>query len=68
MEITQSEQENENKIFKNEDSTKDCWDNIKCTDLHFIGIWEGTERKKGAESTFEEIMAENFFNQGKKTL
>ena len=30
-----------------------------------IGIPEGKERKKGTESLFEEIMAENFPNLGK---
>ena len=33
MEITQSEQQKE----KNENSLRDFWDNIKCTNIHIIG-------------------------------
>ena len=51
---------------KNEDSLRDLWDNIKHTNIHIIGIPEGEEREKGAEKIFEEIIAENFSNLGKK--
>ena len=45
MEITQSEQQKEKQILKNENSLRDIWDNIKCTNLHIIGVPEGEERK-----------------------
>ena len=45
---------------KNEDSLRDLWDNIKCTNIHITGVSEGEEREKGPEKIFEEIIAENF--------
>ena len=44
----------------------DLWDNIKCTNIHIIGVTGREERNKGAEKTFEEIIAENFPNMGKE--
>lgn len=34
--------------------------------LHIIGVPEGEEREKGAESLFEKIMAKKFPNLGKR--
>ena len=51
---------------RNEDSLKDLWDNIKCTNIRIIGVPEGEEREKGLEKIFEEIIVENFPNMGKK--
>ena len=42
---------------------KNLWDNVKCTNIHIIGVPEGEE--KGAENLFEEITAESFPNLGK---
>ena len=50
---------------RNEDSLRDLWDNIKCTNISIIGITE-EEREKGPEKIFEEIIAENFPNMGKQ--
>ena len=47
-------------------SLREFWDNVKCTNIHIIGIPEGEEREKGTEKTFQEIIAENFPNMGKK--
>ena len=52
VEITASEQNIEKKIFFNEDSLIDLWDNIKCTNIHIIGVPE-EERKKRPEEIFE---------------
>ena len=30
---------------ESEDSLRDLWDNIKCTNIHIIGVPEGEERK-----------------------
>ena len=40
---------------------------MKCIDIHMIRVLEG-EREKGSDKTFEEIIAENFFNMGKETV
>ena len=67
MEITQSEQQTERKVKKNESNIWGLWDNTKCANLHVTGVPEGEERGKGIQSVFEEIMAENFPNLKKKT-
>ena len=43
----------------------DLWDNIKCTNMCFIGI---PKRKKGPEKIFEETVAVNIPNLGKETI
>ena len=50
-----------------ENSLRDLWDNVKCTNIRIIGVWE-EEGEKGPEKIFEEITAENFSNMGKKTV
>ena len=65
MEITAAEQNKEKRMKRNEDSLRDLWDNIKCTNIHIIGVPEGEERERGPEKIFEEIIVENFPNMGK---
>ena len=68
MEIT-SEEHNKVKIIKRaEDSLRDHWDHIKCTNIRIIGVPEEEEKKKGYEKIFEEIMAENFPNMEKEIV
>ena len=50
-----------------EDSIKNLWDNIKCTNIRIIGVPE-EEEKKGTEKIFEEIIVENFPNMGKEIV
>ena len=50
-----------------EDSLRDLWDNIKCTNIRIIGVPE-EEEKKGTEKIFEEIIVENFPNMGKEIV
>ena len=50
----------------NEDTPRDLWDNIKCTNIRIIGVPEEEEEKKGTEKIFEEIIVENFPNMGKE--
>ena len=50
---------------RNEDSLRDLWDNIKCTNICIIGVPE-EEREKGPKKIFEEIIVENFPNMGKE--
>ena len=49
-----------------QDSLRDCWDNIKCTNIPIIGDPEEEEKKKGTEKIFEDIIVENFPNMGKE--
>ena len=67
MEITQSEQQKGKQIFKNENSLRDLWDNIKHNNIHIIGVPEGEEREKRVENVFDEITAENLPNLTKDT-
>ena len=46
---------------RTEESLRDFWDPIKCTNIQIIGVPE-EEKKKGYEKTFEEIIVENFPN------
>ena len=66
VEFTAVEQKKEKRIKRNEDSLRDIWDNIKCTNIHIIGIPEREEREKGPEKIFEDIIVKNFPNMGKE--
>ena len=46
MEITQWEQQKEKQIFKSENTLRDLWNNIKCTNVQIIGVPEGGERRR----------------------
>ena len=48
-----------------EDSLRDFWDNIKCTNIQLIRVPE-EEKKKGTEKIFDEIIVENFPNMERK--
>ena len=60
VEITSEEQNKVKRIKRAEDSFRDLWDHIKCTNIRIIGIPEEEEKKKGYEKIFEEIIVENF--------
>ena len=53
---------------RTEDSLRDLWENIKCTNIRIIGVPEEEEKKKGTEKIFEEIIVENFPNMGKELV
>ena len=42
-------------------------DSLRRKILHLVGVPEGTERDRGPESVFEQIIAENFPNLGRET-
>ena len=65
-EFTAAEQNKEKRMKRNEDSLRDLWDNIKCTNIRITGVPEGEEREKGPEKIFEEIIVKNFPNMGKE--
>ena len=68
VEITAAEQNIEKRMKRNEDSQRDLWDNIKCTNIHILAVPEGEEREKGLEKIFNEIIAENFPSMGKEIV
>ena len=53
---------------RTEDSLRDLWDNIKCTNIRILGAPEEEEKKKGHEKNFEEIIVENFPNMEKEIV
>ena len=53
---------------RSEDSLRDLWDNIKCTNIQIIGVPEEEEKKKGYLKFFEEIIVENFPNMEKEIV
>ena len=55
VEITTVEQNKAKRMTRIEDSLRDLWDNIKCTNIPIIGVPEEEEKKKGTEKIFEEI-------------
>ena len=52
---------------RTEDSLRDLWDNIKCTNIQAIGVPE-EEKKKGYKKVFEEMIIENFPNMEKEIV
>ena len=68
MEITTAEQNKEKRMKRIEDSLRDLWDNIKCTNTQIIRDPEEEEKKKGTEKILEEIIVENFPNMGKEIV
>ena len=51
-EITDVEQNKEKRMKRNEVSQREFGDNIKCTNIHIIGVPEGEETEKGPEEIF----------------
>ena len=68
VEITSEEQNKVNRMKKAEDSLRDLWDHIKCTNIRIIGVPEKEEENKGYEKIFEEIILENFPNMEKEIV
>ena len=68
MEITSEEQKKVKRMKRTEDSLRDLWDNIKCTNFQVTGVPKKEEKKKGYEKNFEEIIVENFPNMEKEIV
>ena len=64
--ITSKEQNKVKRMKRTEDSIRDLWDNIKCTNIRITGVPAEEEKKKRYEKIFEEIIVENFPNMEKK--
>ena len=52
---------------RTEESLRDLWGNIKCTNIRIIGVSE-EKQKKGYEKIFKEIIVENFPNMEKEIV
>ena len=68
VEITSEEHNKVKRRKRAEDSLRDLWDNIKCTNHQTIGVPEEEEKKKVYEKNFEEIIVEYFLNMEKEII
>ena len=68
VKITAEEHNKVKRMKRTEDSLRDLWDNIKCTNIQIIGVPEEEEKKKGHEKIFEEIIVENLCNMEKEIV
>ena len=68
VEITSEEENKVKRMKRTEDNLRDLWDNIKCTNIQIIGVSGKDEKKKGYETFFKEIIAENFSNVEKEIV
>ena len=46
VEITSEEQNKVKRMKRTEDSLRDLWENIKCTNIQIIGVPEEEDKKK----------------------
>ena len=53
---------------RTDNSLRDLWDNIKCTNIQIIRIPEESEKKKQYENFFQKIILENFPNMEKEIV
>ena len=51
----QNEQEKERRLRKNEEGLREMQDNMKCNNIHIIGIPEREEEEQGIENLFEKV-------------
>ena len=65
VEITSEEQNKIKRMKRTEESLRDLWENIKCTNIQIIGVLEEEEKEKGYEKISEEFIVENSPNMEK---
>ena len=68
VEITSEEQNRVKRMKRAEDSLRDLWNYIKCTNIQIIGVLEEEKKKKWYEKIFEDIIVENFSNMEKEIV
>ena len=66
MQITSEEQNKVKRMKRTEDSLRDLWDNIKCSNIQIIGVPGKEEKKKVYVKIFQDIILKNFPNTEKK--
>ena len=49
MENMDAELKRDRRLKINEESLRELWENVKCMNIHNIGMPEGEEREKGTE-------------------
>ena len=60
-------EEKETQLKDHEERLREINGSLTRKNLHLIGVPEGTERDRGPESIFEQIIAKNIPNLGRKT-
>ena len=68
LEITSAKQNIEKRMRRNENRLADLWENIKCTNIHIIGVPEGEKRERELGKLSEDIIGENFPSVGKEII
>ena len=68
LEITAEELTRGKRNESTEDTLRDLWDNIKCTNLWIIGVPEEKEKKKKSEIILKKIIVKNSPNMGKEII
>ena len=63
----EAEEKREKQLKDHEKRLMEINDNLRRKNLCLIGVPEGTERNRGQESIFEQIIAENFPNLRRET-
>ena len=53
--MTPEEPNRVKRMKRTEDSLRDLWDNIKCTNIQIIGVPEEEEKKKGYEKILKTL-------------
>ena len=52
VEIMDAEQKREKRLKTNEESLRELWDNVKCTNIRIIGVPEGEERERRGQKKY----------------
>ena len=68
METTSEEQNKVKRMKRTEDSLRDLWEDIRCTNIRIIGVPEEEEKKKSYEKILKENIVENFLNMEKEII
>ena len=63
----EAEEKREKQLKDHEDRLRKINDSLRRKNLRLIPVPEGTQRERGPETVFEQIIAENFPNLGRET-